>query len=125
MKLPVVSGGDAVKAVRKVGYEFDEQLSLVVFGSLRLGCVLGVVKGPEASSGPPSSVGCRTVLGAGIAAYLENGGTLESAAMICGTRINRISHEFFNAPPESGLRLFRCCAERRAVSRPRFPPHPH
>jgi predicted RNA binding protein YcfA (HicA-like mRNA interferase family) len=25
MKLPVVSGGEAVKAFRKVGYEFDEQ----------------------------------------------------------------------------------------------------
>lgn len=25
MKLPVVSGSDAVKAFRKVGYEFDEQ----------------------------------------------------------------------------------------------------
>jgi predicted RNA binding protein YcfA (HicA-like mRNA interferase family) len=25
MKLPVVAGSDAVKALRKVGYEFDEQ----------------------------------------------------------------------------------------------------
>lgn len=25
MKLPVVSGGDAVKAFQKAGYEFDEQ----------------------------------------------------------------------------------------------------
>ena len=25
MKLPVVSGGEAVKAFRKAGYEFDEQ----------------------------------------------------------------------------------------------------
>ncbi len=25
MKLPVVSGSDAVKAFRKIGYEFDEQ----------------------------------------------------------------------------------------------------
>ena len=25
MKLPVVSGGDAVRAFRKVGYEFDQQ----------------------------------------------------------------------------------------------------
>ena len=25
MKLPVVAGSDAVKAFRKVGYEFDEQ----------------------------------------------------------------------------------------------------
>jgi predicted RNA binding protein YcfA (HicA-like mRNA interferase family) len=25
MKLPVVSGGEAVKAFRKLGYEFDEQ----------------------------------------------------------------------------------------------------
>ena len=25
MKLPVVSGGEAVRAFRKIGYEFDEQ----------------------------------------------------------------------------------------------------
>ena len=25
MKLPVISGADAVKALRKIGYEFDEQ----------------------------------------------------------------------------------------------------
>jgi len=25
MKLPVISGSDAVKAFRKIGYEFDEQ----------------------------------------------------------------------------------------------------
>ena len=25
MKLPVISGSDAVKALRKIGYEFDEQ----------------------------------------------------------------------------------------------------
>lgn len=25
MKLPVISGADAIKALRKIGYEFDEQ----------------------------------------------------------------------------------------------------
>jgi predicted RNA binding protein YcfA (HicA-like mRNA interferase family) len=39
MKLPVVSGGEAVKALRKAGYEFDEQHGSHIISSTRRSAV--------------------------------------------------------------------------------------
>jgi integrase len=85
--------------------------------------VLRMVKRLSLAAGLPSSTCCHTFHATGITAYLENGGTLENAAMIAAHKSPRTTKLYDRTGAlAAGLPSSTCCHTFRADRKNSFLP---